>query len=392
MEATPLRQRKRDDEDRLPKVKTPYIRQLSDWDVTSVLAALDAHERGEMSQSGLLWQWCQRDSRLKSCLGDRAGALPSLPFTLDPASEKPTPEELEVAEVLREGWHDCVPEETIKGLVRTGVGMGVVVAHIHWKKGRRGFWWPRLTIFPAWAVRWDETCAAYKVQTRNGEEVVTPGDGRWLLWEPEGNLSFQFGAILALALPCLITSMGWQNLVNYNDAYGHPVLLAKVPRAGSPTETDDFLDDLRSVSLRERSSLVVKVGLNNDGSGYGAEYLSPGSTEGGTASFENQVELANKEKAIVLKGQTLTTDVADSGSRALGDVQQKVESRLFRGDGAGLSTTLRRDVCKPFARFNYGRASLAPWPRWNTDPLGQAAQKTEGKDAAPEKAKEGEAT
>jgi phage gp29-like protein len=390
MEVIPLEKRKRADEERLPKVETPYIRQLSDWDVSSVLAALDAHERGDMNQSGLLWQWCQRDERLKSCLGDRAGALPSLPFTLDPATETPSPEELVAAEALREGWHDCVPEEKTKSIVRVGVGMGVAVGHLHWKVGRRGFWWPRLTVFPGWAVRWDENCGAYKVQTRTGaEEVVTPGDGRWFLWEPEGDLSFQYGALLALAIPCLVTSLGWQDLVNFNDAYGHPIIKAKVPRAGLSSETDEFLDDLRSVNLRERRSLTVKTGHNADGSGYDFEYVTPGSSEGTVNSFERQIELANKAKAIVLKGQTLTTDVADSGSRALGDVHQRVESRLFRGDAQSLSTTLRRDICKPWARFNYGRASLAPWPRWNTDPLGNGAQKTEGKDATPEKAKEG---
>jgi phage gp29-like protein len=164
-------------------------------------------------------------------------------------------------------------------------------------------------------------------------------------------------------------------MVNYNDAYGHPVTKAIVPRGAPAAEVDTFMTNLRDISLRTRSTLVCKTPHNLDGSKFDFTYEHPGGTEG-TAAFERQIDLANKAKAIVLKGQSLTTDVSSPGL-ALGDARQQVEQRLFRGDAEGLATTLRRDVCRPWARWNFRKVSLAPWPSWDTSPPADKLNETQ---------------
>jgi phage gp29-like protein len=354
----------------------PLLRTLTDWDIDAVLAAVDAHERGEFQQSGLLWLWMQRDPRLKTVLDVRTGGLPALPFTVDAATATPSSEELALAALLEDRWFDLFPESTIRALLKTAIGMGVAVARVEWASDERGHWWPRLVVWPGDEVRWDDPSSVYRVQTRQESEVpVVPGNG-WLLWEPHGARSFQAGAVISLALPCLITSFDWRDWVNYNDAYGRPIRKAIVPRGATTAAKDDFFDNLDELGRAESTILCEQ---NLDGSGFNFEFVTPGGPTIDT--FEKSIAQADKDKSTVILGQTLSTDVASSGSLALGDVHKEIKAEKIRADANGLATVLREQILKPWAAYNFGLRDAAPWPRWKTDPTPQ--EKEEKKEATP---------
>ena len=119
------------------RASPPYVQTFSDWDTTSVLAALDAHAQGTFGRSGLLWQWMARDDRMQTVLRVRRAGLTTLPFTLVPASKgKPSPQEEWAARAFSEEWARCVPETVIRGLVDRAVGMGVAVDRGSWVTGQ----------------------------------------------------------------------------------------------------------------------------------------------------------------------------------------------------------------------------------------------------------------
>ncbi len=357
------------------RASPPFVTAFSGWDVESVLSALDAHATGTFSRSGLLWQWMARDDRMQTVLRVRRAGLTTLPFTCRPASEEPTPAEELAAKRLQEGWLRCVPETDIRALIDRGVGMGVAVARVNWIVGRHGYWWPRLTVWPHESIRYDDNARCYRAMTRGGGEVkVTPGQG-WIVWEPEGPRGFQLAAVLCLALPCLITNFDWRDWVNYNEAFGRPVRKASVPRGATTAEKNTFLANLRALGRTTSSILCNK---NLDGSGFDFEFVTPQGDV--VATFEKSIDRADKAKATVILGQTLTTDVQSSVGMAPGDVRQNVKGQTIEGDAESLSTCLHDQLCVPWAIYNLGSAELAPWPQWETSPPSDKA-----KDAAADK-------
>jgi phage gp29-like protein len=351
-------------EERTGGVRVPYIQTQTSWDLDDILLALEEHELGTFQTSGLLWQWMQRDERLAAVMRVRVSGLPSLPLDIEPASEEGTPEELRAAELLEKRWYSIFPEKTLRALLRSAVGMGFALAKVDWYCGDDGLWWPCLTPWPPEAVRYDDARRRWMARQRSGPEVeVTPGDG-WFLWLPDGAHSFQLGAVLALALPVLISAYDWRDWINFNDAAGHPVRKAVVPRGATTTKKDEFKENLAAL---DRLTNTILCEQNLDGSGFDFEIVSL-SGGGELDTFERSLEQANKAKAILVLGQSLTTDVADSGSRALGDIHKKIGHQVIRADAEGFDTDARAQIVRPWALYNFGRGELAPWPRHNHEP------------------------
>lgn len=354
---------------------TPLIQTLSEWELEDVLAAVESHERGEFEQSGLLWQWCQRDDKLKTVLLSRVSGLPRLPFTVetagvDPLGEasatprEPTDLEKQAQAALKSRWFECFPESDTKAILRCSVGMGFALAQIRWV-AIKGLWWPRLVLWPADAVRYDDAQRTWLAKTLDGEEiVVTPGDGTWFLYLPDGPRSFQLGGVIGLALPCLITSYSWKDWVNYNEANGAVLRKAIVPRGATRSEKDTYLANLAALG---RATNTILCQRNLDGSGFDFELLEPPSGKA-VDTFERSIDKAHKAKAGIVVGQTLTSDVGDSGSRALGDVHKEVKQEILSADAETFSTQLRAQVLRWWALYNFGSADVAPWPRWKHQP------------------------
>jgi phage gp29-like protein len=79
---------------------------------------------------------------------------------------------------------------------------------------------------------------------------------------------------------------------------------------------------------------------------------------------------------IVILGQTLTSDVGDSGSRALGSVHENVLGDIVCGLGNWVGKILTRQLIEPICLFNFGDLKECPWlsllPTDNEDPKAKA--------------------
>lgn len=352
-----------DKKGRLPATASPpYIQTVSTWTMESALSAINEHERGNMNRSGLLWKWMLRDDRLKTVLNVRCSGLSSLPFRVLPSTEQPTPAQIEAARMLQDGWATSFPADTLRAIIRIAVGMGVVVGRISWHPGKHDLWWPRLTLWPEESIRYDDAMRCWYALTREGgEEQVTPGDGNWFLWEPDGARGWQLGAVMALALPVLITMYNWQDWINFNDAHGRPVRKVKVPRGATPNETATFLANVRALG-RTTSSILCRR-MIQPGDDFDFEYVTPNS-QGIMDTFVKSIEAADKAKSTLILGQTLTTDASTSGNRALGDIHNQVKQQILQADGDGLAGAIRSQILTWWAKYNFGSASLAPRPQW----------------------------
>jgi phage gp29-like protein len=83
------------------------------------------------------------------------------------------------------------------------------------------------------------------------------------------------------------------------------------------------------------------------------EFMSAGGT-GGEGPAERLMHAADTVCDVLLLGQTLTTDVADSGSRALGDVHAEVKDAVVRTVAGFAAEMLNSQFVSTLIMLNYG--------------------------------------
>lgn len=83
--------------------------------------------------------------------------------------------------------------------------------------------------------------------------------------------------------------------------------------------------------------------------------------------YHSQIRLANESAALAILGQNLSTTV-DGGSLAAAKEHSRKESRRVRNAAQMLSKNLQAQSLWWWAEHNFGDKSLAPYPRWHTEP------------------------
>jgi phage gp29-like protein len=363
----------------LRRAKIPQIRLMSTWTVDDILAAQDAHERGDLQ--GLCWLWMQRTPRLKSVLRKRVGALSALPFCMLPASgeKSASPEEKAIAKIFEREWPKIMPTALRKGIQRQAIGLGASLCRVHWVEDARGLWWPRLTLWPGDAFYYRDSDCSWYARTREGGDVkVTPGRG-WFLFLPDGDLSFQSGSVVSLSIPCAISVMSNTDWMNYNAANAAVVKKVMVPRGATRTQKDLFYDQVDSIG---RDNSAVTCEQNLDKSGFDFKYEQPGGTQIDT--FERSKADASKEITIEVLGQEKTTDLGKEGARSAVEALQDVEDGIVADDATGLSGAAVVQLIAPTCHYNWGNRDLAPEPKWETEKPKAAKEIAEGDKATAE--------
>ena len=348
-----------------PVYVPPAVNIIDSWTSDRILNVLRCHEEGRFSDSSALWDFCGRDERLKTVLGTRDLSVVSLPFCTEAPSKIPSPLEEKAAEVLLAGWWSTFAEDVLRSWIREAVGMGFSLWQIiGWETKEDGFWWPLLEAWPAASVEWSPTRRKWLVFTQGqGVVEITPGDGRWVLYTPFKNRAWMEGAIRQLAFPCFITAYDWTDWAQFNFDYGRMIRLLTVPANATPTQKETFKTNVRALG---RSTNYLMLEKNLDGSGFGLDYKDPGA--GSPTTFQSAIELSNKTKTLRVLGQSLTTDIPNGGSYAAADVHRLIRQDLLKADVEGLATTLREQILKWWAFYNFGDPKVAPWPKWDSTP------------------------
>jgi phage gp29-like protein len=364
----------------LRRIKTPLIKLETTWDQDSVLSARDEHLRGQFQSSGLLWVWMQTTSRLKIVLRKRIGALSALPFFCEPASGEKlgTPVERAAAKIWEREWFTMMPESLRQGIFRQAIGMGASLCRVTVHDDGR-HWWPRLTLWPDDAFYYSDNDCCWYARNREGvDKKIKPGCG-WFLWLPDGDRSFQMGAVASLGIECLLASMSKSDWANYNKANATVVKKAIVPKGLTREAKNLFLDQVEEVGEGENSTVLCEQQADKSGSDF--VYVTAG--DGKVTTFKESKADAESTITIEILGQEKTTDDGGVGTYDAVEALSGVEDRLVMGDAEGFATALRAQVLMPFCELNWSRPELAPWVKWKKTIRGEkAAQATEDKAVA----------
>ncbi len=333
------------------------------WSPPFVAAALLEHESGDFALSSLLADALRRDDRCFTSLDSRVLGLLGLPFAIDESDEAPTKAlkkaSQKLARQIRGWWHRCLPEATLADFGNAAITLGFSVGEMAWARGEDGFVYPRIVVHHGQHVRRNPTTKQLELLTTKGPIVITPGDGRWILFAPAGAARpWMGGAVRALAVPFLIRQFTRRDWADRSEIEGTGIRKAKGPVAIDDKRFKDFVSQIRKMG--RKSVIAFQDGWD----------FNIAVTDANAAIlFEKLVAHADTAITLTILGQNLTTQI-EGGSHAAASVHARVLRDRLESDVAMLSTVVRDQVLLPWCLYNipgFDRR-LLPWPRWDTTP------------------------
>lgn len=309
----PVRKKKRSS--RQPQTVTRWIQ--SDLETAKHRAGA-----GDLSMVGRIYRWLASDGTVKGLLGTRTGGLVRLPkkFTGD--------DEARALLAGSEGepglFERACPDAELELLAADGIVVGVGIAELidvdgldHPVLVRLD---PEFLIYRWWEDRW-------YYQTVNGLELVTPGDGRWVLHLPGGRQEpWNRGDWQCLGRAAISKEHAMLYRENWNGKLAHPARVAVAPRGSTEEQAQSWFKKVMAWGMNTVFGMYpgydVKL-LESNGRGY--------------ESFRETITDSNQEIMVSLAGQIVTTTGGAGFANA--DIHATIRGDLIEGDGKKLGNT-----------------------------------------------------
>ena len=278
--------------------------------------------------------------------------------------EEPTEQAQEKANFIRKIIDDMrpVPKRNENGFedmiydLCDAIGKGVSVQEVLWDI-KDGYICPKSTywVHPQF---WGFDSTGIEIMLRNIDGVGSRGyhempDDKFLVGRYKtrsGNpLTYGFSRVLAFWWSGMIFGRQW--LMRYAQIFGIPLRVAKYGRNLSDGDRNSLEAWLRDLAAAGYAMIPE-----------GSEVQLLEASKGGSDNPQNHlIDVADRVCDILILGQTLTTDVGDSGSRALGDVHAAVRQDNLRDACDWAAQNVNDQIIRKAIRFNYGNTDELPY-------------------------------
>lgn len=326
----------------------PLSNSQTRWYLADLEGAIRLADLGDLQRAGMLYRALQRDGVVKGLLQTRTGGLVRMKrkFTGDPEVSAA----LEGTGRARSLFDELFPPAELALLAADGIVLGVGVAEMvdvfvttlvdgvpvelatH-KEMRR--------LDPQYLrYRWDEDRWYYNAL--DGQLLITPGDGRWILHCPGGKGEpWAHGQWSCLGRAYITKEHALLHRENYSAKLANPARVAVAPLGAT---------DPQRLSWFQR---VMAWGVNTVfavSPGYDVKLLE--SNGRGFEVFEKTIETSDREYMIALVGNTVMIDGGTGFSNA--GIHEQVTASLIEETGDSLAHTLNEQAIPPWANACYG--------------------------------------
>lgn len=162
-------------------------------------------------------------------------------------------------------------------------------------------------------------------------------------------LTYGFSRVLAFWWSGMIFGRQW--LMRYAQIFGIPLRVAKYGKNLSENDRTSLEAWLRDLAAAGYAMIPE-----------GSEVQLLEAAKGGTDNPQNHlINVADRVCDILILGQTLTTDVGDSGSRALGDVHATVRLDNLQDACNWASQNVNDQIIRRTIALNYGNTDEVPY-------------------------------
>lgn len=337
----------------------PIVSVTSDWTIRGIRSALSSHKIGMFAASAQLVDDAFGDDRVQATLGSRTGALFG-------QRVKHRASRVDANRKCRRAWKaqwkSIAAQGVLAEIKRWAIMLGFGVAELLWDTSVTPW---RVTLKP-WHpqyiyYRWD--LRRLVANTLDGPEVIEPGNGKWFVHAPFGIYrGWIHGSIRAIADKWMIKQLAWRDWARFNERHGLPIIKAYVPAAGDAKQKELFVQSMSTMG----QEAVVGLPQNVDETGYDLDLLE--ARDRAWETFKGAIEGADRSIILTIKGQNLTTEVAE-GSLAAARQHGNTEQVTLEFDNGTFSHDLYTQVARPFAEFNFGDAEMATASSWDVTPV-----------------------
>ncbi len=258
------------------------------------------------------------------------------------------------ADLVQE-WLENEPLEDELVEMMDALGKGFSVTEIMWDRSGRQ-WWPQRLEYrdPRWFEFDDIDGRTLTLRDlENRRQPLAPYKFVVHRFQAKSGLPIRGGFARMVGWYYLFANYAVRDWVQFIETYGQPFRLGKFPPKASPEDKAVLLRALTNLGTDAAAMIPESMML---------EFVS-GQTQGAPGQTVVHQQLLAYIDSLISKavlGQTLTTEVGDSGSRALGDVHDEVRRDIERSDATALSQTLSRDIARPLVALNRGERTRYP--------------------------------
>lgn len=335
------------------------------WTISQLKSALLQQRQGLLGLSSQLYDSLLEDDELPGTLARRVNATLEAPFCLH-SYEGPKTELTKREQKVQALFPEMCPDAELFDMFAAWLMMGVGIGTLDWDTSGP-VWLPRLRALPTEFLYRDENLRCWKYQTREGEMIVTPGDGKWVLFT-HGQRGWMWGLLRALALTWLGKQMAFCDWQRYSQKHGLPIFRAKIPIWRDDDEKAKFVADLGDLISEGVIGLPQDENSSGQTTGYDVDLLE--ATTVSWQGFQASLERADRKMQVTLIGGNLGAEATSKGSnRAAAETHASGLVVLAGGDQKKLGRELRRQVLGPFMSLNYGvDLPEVPLPYWAANP------------------------
>lgn len=307
-----------------------------------------------------LYDEVRRDGHALSVLSKRISKVLAREWVVTPASDAPGDEE--AADLVREVLSAMPFDVLCRGLLWAAL-YGYSIAEVEWgrRKGR---------VVPAQIAVHERARFVFDLEWRprlltlsSASEGIELPERKFIVHRHEAEGSDPYGRGLGRVLfwHVLFKREGvgfWSHAL---EKFASPTPFAKYPYGTPPAEQDRLLNNL--LGLVQRGALAVPIGTE-------VSFLE--AAKSGTVDYEGWCRYWDSQTSIAVLGETLSTDLQGSGSRAATETHDEGSDRVADGDADMLSASLNASLIKWIVEFNVPGAN--PPTVWRPRPKNEAKQ------------------
>ncbi|MBC9246731.1 DUF935 family protein [Paracoccus sp. 11-3] len=289
----------------------------------------------------------ERDTHAFAMLQKRKKALTAREWEVKPGGDRPLDQEVAdlVEDILNILPFDRICEDLLDATLK-----GFAVSEIVWQRdGSR--------IIPAVVTAHDQRRFAFDLEWKprlltwaDMMDGIALPDRKFMVhrYGIKGNNPYGLGLGTRLFWAVLFKREGVAFWAHFLEKFAGPTVVGKTPYGLLTEEQNKLLRTLTDV----RTSSAVTVPIGTD-----VEFLE--ASRSGSVTYEQWLAYWDRQISICVTGETLTTQVGESGgNRALGEVHQEMLELLVDSDGDLLADTLREQLLRWIVDYNLPGAAV----------------------------------
>lgn len=288
----------------------------------------------------------ERDTHAYAMIEKRKMQLLARAWIVEPPSQKPL--DVAAADFVRDVFKKMAFDRFCKDLLDATL-KGFGVSETVWKRdGNR--------IVPADIVSHDQRRFVFgedwrpRLLTlnnmRDGEELP---DRKFIVhrFGEKGNNPYGLGLGSRLFWPVLFKREGIAFWLHFLDKFAGPTVIGKTPYGMLSEDQMKLLNNL--AEIKTAGAVTVPVGTD-------VGFLE--ASRGGSVSYGEFIAYWDKQISICVTGETLTTDIGKSGSRAASETHADILDVVVDSDGDLLSATLKEQLITWLVEYNFPDAGI----------------------------------